>query len=386
MDLKNFTIASIHRLYSLEISITNSELQTRILLVEKRKGQIQIVARISLQEMEADIPILLSLAGKDIISKIEKEKGDLASFRSNLREDDFMIQTIKAENFNGMHLIRKETFEQIIQSLTLPIENIIGINLGGFVLHRFAQFLFLEKGIFNFGGHNFEWDEGIKQYDFNPKRNSANRLITLGEESIPSEDVAPFVIAFLFLSAFEDDLFDIYPSFSQNKKNYLFQINTGLVLKYGLAAIFILAILNFAFFSWYMEQKKGLENKYQTLIPMAETNKKLKAENLKYGELFDARLDDLSIAYMADQFVAIMPDEITLEEMELFPPIEQGNEKNSDFELEKVWIKGKTQGPEYLHLWTSRLQEFDWVKEAEVSNYTSAKRKGNPEFTLIITI
>ncbi len=386
MDLKNFTIASIKQVYCIEISISGTDFNNRILLVERAKGEVKIVKHLSVNDMQEDIPIVLSIAGKDVISKIEKESGDLNSFLSNLRVEDFLIQSISTQDFHGIHLIRNETFEEILQNLEIPKDRIIAINLGGFVLSHFAEFLFLENGAFEFGRHNFQWNQNIVQYDFKSENSDSDKLVAIGEERIPSQDVIPFVIAFLILSGQEEELFDIHANCLQNKERFLYQINTSLLLKYGLAAIFLLAIINFGFFSWFNSQKKDLENKYQTLIPMAETNKKLRAENLKYDELFEAHLNGISLAFMADQFIVNMPDEIILEKMCLFPAIKEGNEKNTDFEINKVLISGETQGPENLHVWTSKLKEIEWINEAKITNYTSAKRKGRPEFTLVIEI
>ncbi len=386
MDIYKTIVSTFKEVYVYEIYLQN-EMQVQTLIqVRKIKNEFSIKSQ-NPEIIKKNIPIVLCICGKSVITKIEKDKNSLLHFRKNVNLNEFFFQDYEISNFHAFSAIRYSLIDDVIQNLRINPEQISAVYPGALQINQFLTGFKIQDGNLSIGNHAFQVAEQIISYQFKSDESGKNQLLSIFNEDIEEKNAIAYLSGIDFLMKGRRSTFNCVGKFSENYSSLLFKQNTHNVLKIALPGLCILLIIN-SILSFYINKKTNDRNlREQNFIPILEKNKALKIENEKIRSSVQIELfaRSHSIAFMIDQMMGIKPPSITLEELSFFPLSDQKS-KNPDFDQREIIMAGLAQNHLDVKNWVVVLKQKEWIKNATIDSYKKQRRSSKNEFKIKIEI
>ncbi len=398
--LKKIELKFSNKFVGIDLVLDNDKLQFSYVLIKKIRNTLHIEdSSENLTDFNHfkeknlhKLPILVSINGRSIIHKKHfadmLEASEIKILSQVIPGFDasklyFQILTSGTDKELFISVIRKELLDNVIETLKESGLYIIEILLGPYSVISLGDL--------------------IKD----PQIVSTNYKLTLGNtlkiEQEPSDNVS-------FHKIGEDNISgNLISAFGMSARHFTHEpIVTGnideliknrrdeftyffLFKRFALIAltfIFSLLLINFMVFSNYSskiseagpvlrQNKKSVE---RISVLSSEINKKetyLSGNNLLYNT---------RISYYADCIASLVPKEMTLSELLIFPPKNDIKDKTEVlYEQNKIIIKGKT-SPSQLDVFVSGLSKENWVEDSDITDYKSITGTENISFTIELLI
>lgn len=372
------------------------------ILLLKKKGKIEIG---NCMEVQCDIeklsenitmkyPIYLSIEGKGILHKQvtqDSSKTILQQAIPNANESDFIV-----EGFNGcgqtkfISFARRDNIDSILKKLSDQKFQVIGLTISPFTMVGiFEIFPDLPSSLLT-GLYEIEvskTDQKIASFRKIDSENSDYLQYAIGENSISSSSILPFYNAFTYYTnqsrGFE------YPIVTSQKAEYISKrlfvaTNWGILI-----FIFLGLLVNLLVFSDLSEQKLQLETQVSGNRDLVIKLKNLK-EELSWKEKFvgQAGLDrKMWFSYIADQIAASVPEEISLEKLDLHPLSSKiRNQKEIELQSDIILINGVTKSSVSVNQWALTLKKITGISNVVVENFSQLENSSSGTFSIKISL
>ncbi|MDP4209201.1 MAG: PilN domain-containing protein [Bacteroidota bacterium] len=340
-----------------------------------------------------DIPIFLSIEGKGILHKkvtVDPSQSVIHQAMPNANADDFLESHYPGPNDTVfISIARKDQIEELISTFNEYNLPVIGLNISPFLCLNLLN-LFSELPIeISTGAYRISCSED-RQYllDFKKEVNKdSSERYFLGGEYISACFLLPYYHALTYYVPDENELRCLPVTEQQEEYNakrvFMFSGRGMLIF------LFMALMVNFFYFSKYSQQKQMLEGQVSGNGQLLKNLKSLKDE-LAWKEKFMIQtgiIKNSYMAYYADQIGQTLPDEITLEKMEIHPLLSKvKKQKEIELEPDKIVIDGLAGNNMVLNDWVRILKNKHWIQDVSVVNYTKEENAEAGIFSIEIKL
>jgi|GEM_PF-2502982 len=382
--IKNFNSIQIHLQ-------DDSEKFYCIQLLKDKKG-VEVVNQFCASNFDELInlinkktPIILNFTGRKIITNTISSNVDYKEkLLFNKDPDSFYINKIEKSDQLLISIARKNEIDECLEKLTKTGYDVIDFSIGAIIFENLRnlvpsnEFIITELYSYNFILNTVEVSNSEKEVE----------LLDLY--------VASEVIKNSHILAFSCFLTYLNPNLTSKNFGEILQARKeSFVYKKAfnfIGLIFGITLLTLLISSFVLQKiytKKNLDIHYELANHnnMQNTIEKLKKDKL-YKENILQNTSFGSGNYISDylsQMLEFVPEDIILEELEVFPIIEELQEgKNAFFKSKSIVVKGVTPTQFSVNDWVKILNQLQWIKKTEVKNYEL--KKDNVQFILQIYI
>ncbi|MFA8301336.1 MAG: hypothetical protein ACEPOV_14300 [Hyphomicrobiales bacterium] len=319
------------------------------------------------------------------------EKEESGSNRFSLYKVDNLKNDI---NIKFLGAFKKEVLTKHLPKIAL-LDVIIS---GSYILSKNIKGISSERELFENAFPYLNSVDFIYQYDsetgecFLCRRESYENMMSqlLGEEVLFSR---------LFL--IESDMISKYKDYVQSdasmsrlnlyglpSKDIFKSINLRrlfyLILFVGIAFVFFLLLINYAFFSFNYKKSEILNQQIkESYLDIKVKEKLLKEYNEERAIIDNAGLiSNSTLTYFVDRINGTIPEDIVLNEFLVFPISTDKRIKKMSFQNTDILIAGFFSLSQEFNSWLTGLAYLDWVKEVIVLNVN--ERKGEKSFRIKI--
>ncbi len=381
----------------------NGENDYSICMVEvnRKKDSLDIISKnnlTSIQEIKdfnkSDSPVNITITGKGILSKTinasseeEQEKAVNRLF-PNISIQDFYVQKNQVEeNSFYISIIRKSLLDPILEEFDRNKIFVSNLTINPFVVQNILPFI--EENIIDLPDFSIKINEHKIQEILNKDNSKSGKTYSIGNSSIEFDYIVPYACAISFFINATDVDSNLNDLISLSRDEYtskqLFTYGGWLIL---LVALFIL-LFNYLFFMNYQDKRDVLSNKLQShknlISQLTEYKTELDRKNAFSGK--NKILSSSRISYYADQLGFLLPKEITLSVINIFPLEKRLKSKQEAiFAYDKIKVEGITQSGIVLNNWIKELKALKWIKRIEITGYSQENINTNGEFSLEIIL
>ncbi len=355
------------------------------------KGDINALVK----TIPTSTPLILSLSGKGVLHKKVEQQGDNKGklfdyIFPNARITDYLIQTVLCQdNSFQVSVVRKEQVDNVLNELTEKNYDVLSISFGPFSVLPMFKLLNIQRKEVQLDRHSIQIDQYTSStytYNAQPIIDSAH-TIQIGNDEIPAHLVVPYAMAFQFLIGGEciEVSYDAIQALSENYKDKrLFN-----VLGWGsLSFFFLVLLLNTGFYTLVSGENNELTYTYNTLQTASlSTQKNVDDFNEKESFLVQyGWLNPSIMSFYSDRIAASLPQAIQLTTIEVCPfnKSQTRQEKKETFEQDMIVLKGIASRPTDINQWTKQLEEYPWINQVKVQDYTFDHKIGRGTFTIHI--
>jgi hypothetical protein len=402
-QLKN-RIADLQSVGSIELQIEASGAITGHWIILSKKKQVLEIEKSGVISgdwsllttfLPTTIPIVLSWSGKGVLHKKVKEQGNNQEklfdyVFPNARISEYMVQYQPCmDNSFYVSVIRKDQAERLMKELTDIGYTILSMSLGAFAVVPLLKAIQFSSGELYAGKHQLKLEHtAIVDYTYTSEENSAT--IDMAGQQLSAVLLVCYGMAFQYLvKGIEKvevalDLFDQAQADYREKKVFKVLSIGGLIFFFGLL------LLNTVAYSLLSETNNRLSAEYGSVQHVVVSNKKGTEEfNRKEAFLSAAGwLNPAAISFYSDRIASALPPEIQLISLSVYPFNEQKSRKDKKevFDPNMILIKGVSKRPTDINSWVKELNQYSWISQIKVQDYSFDQKTGAGNFSLQLLI
>jgi len=341
------------------------------------------------------IPLVLSVSGKGILHKKVQQQGDNKEklfdyVFPNARISEYVVQySACADNSFYVSVVRKDLAERMLKELADLKYDVLSMSLGAFAVGPLFKAIQFRNGQLNAGKHQLQIDQSvILDYVYAPDEKVS--MLSIAGQQISSEVLVAYSMAFQSLVHGIEKTEAVFDLFHQLQANYKEKKIFKVLSVGGLVFFFGLLVINTIAYSLLAEKNNRLSADYGSVQHLTVSNKKGAEEfNRKESFLSEAGwLNAAAISYYSDRIASSLPEEIQLVSLSVYPFNEQASRKDKKevFEPNMILVKGISKRPTDINRLVKELNNYSWVKEIKVQDYTFDHKTGTGNFSLHIHI
>ena len=308
-----------------------------MILRKSKKGLEVVAAHTGLEDMKAlqrevnsKLPINIVINGKGIIhKKVTISEGDndiklLEKVFPNAKISDFYLKKTPIEGSTVyISIVRKNTIDDLLTSLTNNGYHFSGISLGPFCINGIIPLVDHTTKNFSLGSYKLELNDDNTIVDFQDNQiNLSSEKITIAGEEIKQQAAIAFASAFQYFFPQASETMMVVPSVDFSKSELvqkkLFQLGG-----WGVLLFFLVVLLgNFLLFDHYGKQFQQLDTSFSGRKGQLTAANELKIKvKEKQDFLEKAGLKGASkTSYFADRLALGLPASIQFTQLLMFPP------------------------------------------------------------------
>lgn len=372
------------------------------LVVLRKKGK-QLVVERSVAGIESfellsthlakDIPLAIAFTGKGILHRriAGDPAGDPKIFLSkvlpNASLKDFYMQHIPAaQDEQFVSVLRKPVVDSVLEQL--KDFAVVGCALGSFAVLNSLPLLDDVKNEFKFGNHTLHLQDNLPEEVYYAEDHSGEKHFNIGGQIVDAKMLLAFSVAFQQLLPVNARVEMQVELLESSKSDFLQKKLFVAGGKTLLAAMLLLLLGNYLFFSRYWSEKSELDSKLQinggalTELRNLEKQVEVKRAFLEQTGL----LSGSNHSYYADQVAAGLPAEILLTRMNLAPKLKLTEDDSIGFKPGRVEIDGSCSQSVVLNKWLQELKTKKWVRSATLESYLQDKNMKQGEFKIALIL
>ena len=376
-----------NRIIGLHVKVQGSEEPLfSYVILKRKKGKIEIELEETIQcdfeklpsHLPIKCPIYLSIDGKGILhKKIQRDSSKPAIQEAipNAKEEDFYFEQFDStEQTAYLSFARKEAVNEILTKLQAQKFSVVGLTISPFVARGiFEIFPDLPSSLL-VGSYVIEvekTDGAIAGYRKLDDDTIEPKSYTLGDNHILSSHLLPFYQALTYYANGSEA--SQYPAIAAQKTEYvskrLFILAGGGTLLF----LFLVLLINLFVFTSLTEEKQRLESQVLGNREIVSKLKQVKGE-LAWKEKFIGQGGGDQkkwFSYVADQIGSTVPEEITLEKLELHPVTSKiRKQKEIEIAPDAIRIEGIAKSSLPVNDWALELKKMPWATSVAVENFS----------------
>ncbi|MES2063496.1 MAG: hypothetical protein V4456_16325 [Bacteroidota bacterium] len=382
----------------------SGELRVTACSVQKKKNELLIVKKLTgledLKRLPEHLPakalVSLNISGKGVIHKrVDRlETITAENFRQllpNADIQDFFVQHFPSGPYSFVSVIRKNEAEKWLGQLEEFGFQTIMLSLGPFPVFHLSKQLNVYGGELLFAGHMITRDEEQQWQNYVYTEDTVAPFpLKVDLEAMDETLLIPYAAAFQVVlqtrfdpvKAAAESVDKVMESQLGKKKFRLFGL---FLLGFFLLILSVNAFVFSSLFAENNELEARVSTTAQNTADMSSIDNEVKEKEAllkKFG--WDKGADK---AIFIDRIASILPDELTLDEINVNPvdPAASRKEKSLQFKDGSIWVNGHSASILPVNEWVARIKILPWVKSCAVQNFSVNREKNTGQFTVIIT-
>jgi Tfp pilus assembly protein PilN len=375
----------------------NSQQTIEVLVLQKRKGEVEIGDAFSAKTIEETVKKLPkkqhvflivnndAVLSKSIESNEKQSKRLLYEAFPNLKINDFYYEIQSNGSFHHIAICRKSTVNTLLEAYKKHTINIIGFSLGNGMTAIVNDFM--EESSYNTSNALLA-QENNQITEISLVDDVLKRSYILNGLELKNTQLLTFggVLSYMLkskktISNFEAEEVKFIQDFQQ--KRFFSQF-----LLFGLGFFLVLLLVNFFLFNSYYNAVESMKQTASLNSSQKEKLLKLKAVTDEKQKMVDDILKNSSSksSYYIDRIANLLPNTIQLAEL-TYQPITKRIKKNKPISLlqNELYISGISTDSDAFSDWIQTLENIEWIVNVTVVNYSS-QSKSVTEFSLKIQL
>lgn len=320
-----------------------------------------------------ELPVILVLGGKKVLSKSGERVGDdekaFEKAFPNVNPEDVYYQVDESTNdLQRVSVIRREMLEEPLQSLEEVKRMVVDLNIGDGGLVRLMDHI----------------SEDVKSIlESRVDMDSEVEVDCMGYR-LPQGCLRAFLSGINFLGSEEYVSGEDFIHTLREDWKYSFLFKKGL---YGGVILFFLALLiNFLLFTHYNDLNQDLEFQTQGFDGRINELERLKDEYKEIQSFLQVNGQDHGeLAMMGDQIASKVPREVALSRL-AFNPVERHLKRENliRYFQGEILVEGTARRYGAFAEWVDGVKSLDWVSSLEIVGYEESGSKKEGEFSVKI--
>lgn len=322
-------------------------------------------------------PIIIHLKGKQILTRIEKEKDK--SLFTEIDSSEFYLSRQCTSSWTVESIIRKENVDSIIEYIKIESHLLLSVSFGPVNLMHLEEFL--DNGSYISDNFGIEISESriisIKKSPENEK------VIELEGIRLPEKDL---ILLATLLTYLQNETIGS-PDLSHNISQYQFFKKNRILLPSILSFFLVLLLMNFFLYSHYNKQLVLSQNQSQLSSSKIEQIHQLENQLAEFNSVFSKQANsiDENLSKILDQIALNRPSGIWFTKLEI-NPLQKKTLAGQQMQIESdiINLQGETSGPVELNRFMDSLKNLDWVLDIELAGYNKSNEDIGSEFEIKI--
>lgn len=323
-------------------------------------------------------PLLISIDGNGVLyKKVKSGKEDTLGLMAstifpNANALDFYIQTsLAGGNEKWVSLIRRDIADAIINQFNKAGIYTVALFLGPFISGNSCTIIENEQAIHTSLGKKISFRENCV-YEITQELIHSEKNIKIDGEDIPEKMLVSFSVALSFFVPLANFVSDVIQKIEEAKKEFMYRTLFKRVGVFFLAFFMLLTFGNLFFFSFFQE-------KHNAIYSQVTVNNNLLSELdsltivLEKNKKFIAGIGILQrgkISFYCDRIAANVPDDITLQSLNVNPIKKTMKEDElPSFNYQQIRIKGTCNHSFIFNDWLKNITGLHWVADVMIINY-----------------
>lgn len=338
--------------------------------------------------------INLGIVGSEVlIKKLPLPKTKDISVNINLafpflKEKEFLIQTYYTSSAVFVAALKVETLHEILTRLSQRKIHPISIVLGPFTFPQLDHVLSSQMSCWRISGYRVDYGNREILDIENIANGSRENCGIIEVEKVSTDLVYNFSLILnsitpkVVLENSNDQLV------AESKRSFYHKIFNYYFSFFAIVFLILLLSTSLMFYINYNEKNTHLKDQYTLAVGIGNKLKILKGQyENKIGTLDSMSLSNQSqIAFYADRLASVLPKEIRITEMLIYPLEKSKSDKTVSFETDVIRIKGVCNDHLVLETWIKDFSRFDWIKGFDNKRYWYNDDKQLGEFELSIQL
>ena len=342
-------------------------------------------------EIPVQTPVYLSIDGKGILTKKvtpDPSKSLIHQAIPNASEDDFMVQQFgEIENQTFISIIRKDSLDGLLTSFKAHKFSIVGITIGPLKAAKLWQLFDNLPSTLLVGNYQITRNDQFQMIDFSKEADQTTVSYKIGDQDISSTFLLPYYHALTYYVPDENKL--AYPTIVEQFEEYTSKRIFTISGWSALIILFLILLVNMMFFTSFADKQKSLEAQVSGNKELLNKLKILKDE-LAWKEKVLGQAGIIKInrmSYYADQIAISVPEEISLEKLEIHPVVAKiRKQKEIEIQADQMAIDGVARSSQVLNDWVHVLKQKSWIADVLVINYSKDDKSTSGIFSIEIKI
>lgn len=377
MNLDYFeNIITGNNYYGVEVCFTDKGQTYFITEVKKDKSGLTIGQTFTVSNLEAakqkipnKVPVIITFTGQGVINKLESDDGNYQSkiiFNSN--PNDFYWSKYKVGDSLFVSVSRKTKIEAELEKWQEAGYFVVKSYIGSFVSNNVQKIL--SEPCVETSQETLCFEEG-KLISFSANDTLEEKRYIIGDQELSSFYIIGFsaVLDYLYPNEWLENTLDY---FAHHKKEFFYKNLFNKLGKVFVVFLFISLLGSYLLLDRYQQKLLDLslelnakEAAYNDVIRLKQ-DKSNKEEILNSSGIYSSHF----LSYYASQLTSVMPADILLESMSIFPE----NKKDAKdgailFKSNQIIISGQVKVNKLLSVWVKEIKKMDWVKVVEIVDF-----------------
>ncbi len=358
-----------------DILLEQSAIDTEPLAIKKMAG--------------TDFPVLLSITGKGVLVKhlgtVPFEDVSLKQVFPNSNADEFLYQSSLVQQSTYISILRRSSFDAIFSELSIQGFKIVNVFLGPSCVSGIKQELTPTLENIHTASYVLTFNEVGLETKTNPE--PVQKQYQFRQQQLSSTILIPFASLNAYLnnkSEYTQPDHEGLQLFATDEK-YRQRFET--VARIGLVVLLAMFILNRLLSYQYTKEYAELEVQQALRTGETQESSELKKELEIKKELATATglTQGKAISFYSDQIAALIPADISLTEIQVFPVVANGGSKNNTrYNYNTIVVSGKTVESASISQLVKDLGNLDWTENAAIDRVSD--QEGVLSFTIQISL
>ena len=343
-----------------------------------------------------NIPLHIAFTGQSVLHKKTQSgaTGDLEREMQNnipgAKPADLVYQfSAAAEGTGYISVIRKESIQEVLESINKSKLFINDISLGPFSIHYLTVQGLAEVNGFTFEDFSVSFKNRLIS-DISPadKKSRDIPFIMVGDDKISHKYILAYASAFLFFLPGDNQRLIVTRGIHCQPERYYLERMSNIAGLFFIILLFSVLLINFMLYSRYDNRLANLNLRYNTNKNLIQKLDKLEHESQKKRQFLvkSGFLSKSRLSYFADRIAYLIPENTNLTELSLQPPLKKP-EQGEQFNIRKdmILIKGNTSRINEVNQWIKTIKSEPWVEHIESFEMIRPEnKKSKTQFSILL--
>jgi hypothetical protein len=329
-------------------------------------------------------PVCIVVTGKGLLRKQIRD-GDMENAVRNIIQSGNVDHFVWNSFGDELWIARKELLDQLLLPFRESSHSVVWLMMGTGLLTNLKELLPLGS----ITSRRYTIINNHVIITVEQSNNPVSNEVLLSHFMLPADGLIAFAAGYCYFSALPAEQFtNLHNIVAVDRTNWNYRRrirNTGIT---ACVVLFALLVVNMFTFSFFNKRAVELERQNKGSLNVMEKYDSLNQQYKQRKDFLEkSGLNlDMDFAWMSDQIAMMVPVDIHLTSMVLFPISIDESIKSWTIRTGIITIEGSSRHPSWVNEYVQKLKTLEWIKDVEILYFMNEKPDELGVFKIQITI
>jgi hypothetical protein len=343
--------------------------------------------------IQKGVPVCLVVNGRGVIHRTLDLKFDtdnkiiLKQTLPDANPDDFYIQKSRMQRDDAVvvSIVRKNVVDSVIEDFSKLGCLLVGLSIGPFEIQNVLKLL-PSKNSFRYKNLLIQYNaQGL--LGFETEQNEEQEKVMIENQEIVTDCIPSLAVGFTFLLGGSCN-FPQIPLVDESCVEHSYKKKSDRLMKISLVVFFLLLLISYLLFDHFYKKAEDLrtdiQRQEQLIYKMNELNKSYSSKSKFLQQ--SGMLGQTHISLYLDMIAQTIPTSITLDEINVNPPVNAAGKKELRFSKNKIKISGTSKDSYEFNEWFKKLKAEKKFSDTYILKYEFKDKEKKALFTIEINV